>query len=82
MPYSAEGNWQAADIFDVIRRLVDDSAMSDAEKTMAHALIEAHGSQYAANMDWFHGKLAIHGGLLGMPPGSPAEKQAMAGYSG
>ena len=78
MPYSAEGNWQAADLFDVIRRLLDDHpAMSEAEKVMAHALIDAHASQYVANTLLFHATRAIHGGLLGIPAGSPADKKAL-----
>lgn len=77
MPYSAEGNWQAADIFDVIRRLVDDSIMTDAEKTMAHALVDAHGSQYVRNTELFHAQLGIHGQILGVPPGSPQWKAAV-----
>ena len=72
------GSWQASDIFDVIRRLIDDSAMNDREKTMAYALIEAHGSQHVANPEFFHKSLAVHGGLLGLPPGSPQLSKALA----
>lgn len=66
------------DLFDVIKRLVDESKWTPREKDMAHALIDAHGSQYVANTELFHDKLAMHGGLLGMPAGSPADSAALA----
>ena len=70
-------SWQAADIFDVIRRLVDEAGWTEYEKTMSHALIEAHGSQYVANTMLFHSKLGVHGQLLGLPPSSPQERAAL-----
>lgn len=74
-----DGSWEASDIFDVIRRLLDDHpTLTDREKTMAHALIDAHASQYVANTALFDRKLAVHGGLLGLPPGSPQESAALA----
>jgi hypothetical protein len=72
-------DWQASDIFDVIRHLVDESpVMTDFQKTLSHALIDAHGSQYVANTDRFHHLLGVHGQLIGLPPGSPQEKSALA----
>lgn len=70
--------WQAADIFDVIRRLISETAWTDREKTMAEALVDAHGSQHVANTELFHKQLAVHGGLLGLPPGSPQLSKALA----
>jgi len=74
-----DGNgWEASDIFDVIKRLVEDHpGLTGYEKIMAHALVDAHGSQYAANMTRFHALLGEHGQRLGLPPGSPQEKQAL-----
>jgi len=69
--------WEAGDIFAVVARLVDDSGWTDREKIMAHALIDAHGSQYVTNTDLFHKKLGIHGQLLGLPPASPQERAAL-----
>ena len=74
-----DNSWEASDIFDVIRRLINDSSMNEREKTMAHALVDAHGSQYVANTELFDRKLAIHGQMIGLPPGSPAEKRALNG---
>ena len=71
-------SWQASDIFDVLRRIVSETAWTDAEKIMAEALIDAHGSQHVANTQLFHDKLAVHGGLLGLPVGSPQESAALA----
>lgn len=65
------------DLFDVIKRLVDESNWTAREKDMAHALIDAHGSQYVANTERFDRKLSVHGGLLGLPAGSPQESRAM-----
>jgi len=73
----ADPGWEASDIFGVIRRLVDDSAMSMREKIMAHALIDAHGSQHVANTQFFHDQLAIHGQRIGLHPGSPELKAAL-----
>jgi len=74
----ADPGWEASDIFAVIRRLVDDSAaMSGREKIMAHALIDAHGSQHVANTQFFHDQLAIHGQRIGLHPGSPELKAAL-----
>ena len=75
----AGNGWEAADIFDVIKRLVEDHpSLNDGEKTMAHALVDAHGSQYAANTERFVRLLGVHGQLLGLPPGSPQERDALA----
>jgi len=79
-----KGNgWEAADIFDVIKRLVaDHPGLTDRERTMAEALIDAHGSQYAANSRYFHASLDAHGQALDLPTGSPRHKAALreAGY--
>ena len=72
------GSWQASDIFDVIRRLVDESSWAEGEKTIALALVDAHGSQHVANTEFFHKSLALHGGLLGFPSGSPQLSKALA----
>lgn len=73
-------SWQANDIFDVIRRLVNETGWTGREKDMANALVDAHGSQHVANTELFHDQLAIHGGLLGLPSGSPQLSKALADH--